>query len=177
MEQLDIDIDNAKRNKNRALKKQLKRRQVELVILLRVKLKFLQAGLPSHGSAEQPRGKGFARCICIKSSGATTRGILCLEHNIREIFEEGQFGTGHCQRIPDLRQFCHAITADARLLEAKHFLQSALSSLLNSAGIWANSSSDSQQADDSLLNLSIYEVLQNTKTEVHPFLNTIFRAT
>ena len=39
--------------------------------------------------------------------------------------------------IPELRRFCHSVTATAQLLEAKHFLRSKLASLINSLGIWA----------------------------------------
>lgn len=42
--------------------------------------------------------------------------------------------------VPDLRRFCYKITAQAQLLEAKHFLQSTLSSLLSSVEIYASSS-------------------------------------
>lgn len=50
--------------------------------------------------------------------------------------------------IPELRQFCQWITAEARLLEAKHFLQSSLSSLLNSIDIWANITPNPVRGDD-----------------------------
>ena len=39
--------------------------------------------------------------------------------------------------IPALRQFCHSITADAQLREARHFLQASLFTLVNSAELWA----------------------------------------
>ena len=38
--------------------------------------------------------------------------------------------------IPALRQFCHSITADAQLREARHFLQASLFTLVNSAELW-----------------------------------------
>lgn len=41
--------------------------------------------------------------------------------------------------IPELRRFCHSITAEAQLREARHFLQSTLFSFLNSLEMWAQS--------------------------------------
>ena len=38
--------------------------------------------------------------------------------------------------IPALRQFCHSITANAQLREARHFLQARLFALVNSAELW-----------------------------------------
>ncbi len=38
--------------------------------------------------------------------------------------------------IPALRKFCHSITADAQLREARHFLQASLFTLVNSAELW-----------------------------------------
>ena len=71
----------------------------------------------------------------------------------------------HASGIPDLRRFCHTITAGAQLLEAKNFLQSRLSSLLNSVELWANTSAH-PQVEDNVPDESIHNVLQEVKAEV-----------
>ena len=68
--------------------------------------------------------------------------------------------------IPELRLFCHSITAGAQLLEAKHFLQSKLSSLLNSIELWAISSPVLPKVEDGGPDESIYEILQDVKAKV-----------
>jgi hypothetical protein len=79
--------------------------------------------------------------------------------------------------IPGLRRFCHSITAGAQLLEAKHFLQSTLSSLLNSIELWANSSPARARVEDGRPDESIYEILHEVKTEVHSIPNLpLYRA-
>jgi hypothetical protein len=56
--------------------------------------------------------------------------------------------------IPALRRFCHTVTADAQLNEAKHFLRSRLSALLNTLDLWACSllqkQDEIEQPDDSI---------------------------
>lgn len=68
--------------------------------------------------------------------------------------------------IPELRQFCHKITAGAQLLEAKHFLQSTLPSLLSSVEIWASSSPSRAQVQDRGQQKSIHDLLEELKQEV-----------
>lgn len=73
--------------------------------------------------------------------------------------------------VPDVRRFCHSITAGAQLLEAKHFLQSKLSSLLNSIELWANSSPVSTRVEDDVSDDSVFEALQGAKIKVPIVLN------
>ena len=68
--------------------------------------------------------------------------------------------------IPELRRFCHKITAGAQLLEAKHFLQSTLSSLLSSVEIWASSAPPCPQVEDHGQDKSIHDFLEEEKVEV-----------
>lgn len=68
--------------------------------------------------------------------------------------------------IPELRRFCHTITAGAQLLEAKHFLQSTLSSLLSSVELWASSSPPRPQVEDHGQDESVQIVLKDVKAEV-----------
>jgi hypothetical protein len=67
--------------------------------------------------------------------------------------------------IPELRRFCHTITAASQLLEAKNFLQSTLSSLLNSVELYA-STPPVPQPDDEVPEVPIDDVLDETRTEV-----------
>ena len=55
--------------------------------------------------------------------------------------------------VPDVRRFCHTVTADAQLNEAKHFLKSRMSAMLNTLNLWADSSLQKQEKeklDDSI---------------------------
>lgn len=49
--------------------------------------------------------------------------------------------------VPDVRRFCHTVTADAQLNEAKHFLKSRLSAMLNTLNLWADSSLQKQEKE------------------------------
>ena len=68
--------------------------------------------------------------------------------------------------IPELRRFCHTITAGAQLLEAKHFLQSTLSSLLSSVELWATSYPPHTDVVDVDQSESIYDLLHEITGEV-----------
>ncbi|KAF4988855.1 hypothetical protein FDECE_14901 [Fusarium decemcellulare] len=58
--------------------------------------------------------------------------------------------------VPELRRFCHTLTAEAQLNEAKHYLKSKLSTVLNSLDLWAsnllNKQDDNEVLDDSVYN-------------------------
>ena len=73
--------------------------------------------------------------------------------------------------VPELRRFCHKITADAQLLEAKHFLRSKLSSLLSSMEIWSHDSTVDPQGDEDSAKEVIYDAHLSAKTEVRAILN------
>lgn len=80
--------------------------------------------------------------------------------------------------IPELRRFCHSITAGAQLLEAKHFLESTLSSLLNSLELWASSAPAQPQIEYSAPGESIYEILEEVEKEVRSNSNApLYRLT
>jgi len=73
--------------------------------------------------------------------------------------------------IPELRRFCHSITAVAQLLEAKHFLESTLSSLLNSLELWASSAPAQPQTEYNAPDESIYEILEDVEEKVRSISN------
>jgi hypothetical protein len=93
--------------------------------------------------------------------------VFCVSNTIYEKFSrKGNADMVRASGIPELRQFCHSITAGAQLLEAKHFLQSTLSSLLNSIELWANSSPDRSRVEGDGLGESIHEALRDVKATV-----------
>jgi hypothetical protein len=72
--------------------------------------------------------------------------------------------------IPDLRRFCQSITAEVRHREALHFLQSSVSSLLHSLGLWLNSHApvlrDNERGIDESSRRRILQALQDADTAV-----------
>ena len=71
--------------------------------------------------------------------------------------------------VPDLRRFCHTVTADAQLNEAKHFLKSRLSALLNTLDLWADSSlrkKDIEQPDESI-RTKVKELMKDVSTRYY----------
>lgn len=93
--------------------------------------------------------------------------VFCVSNTMYEKFSrKGNAEMVSASGVPEVRRFCHSITASAQLLEAKHFLQSKLSSLLDSIELWANSFPDSGRVVDDVLNDSVFEALQDTDTKV-----------
>lgn len=115
---------------------------------------FVKEGLQKAYASKVPGGKLDVFCV-----SNTTYEKYSKKGNSEMVIASG---------IPELRQFCHTITAGAQLLEAKHLLQSTLSSLLNSAELWVGSSPAGQE-EDNPLDVSIYEALQQARTEVRSF--------
>lgn len=68
--------------------------------------------------------------------------------------------------IPELRQYCHNVTADAQLLEAKHYLQSRLASFISSIEIWSRSSMDNLTKDHGDTQNLLRETLQQAENQV-----------
>lgn len=70
----------------------------------------------------------------------------------------------HASGIPGLRRFCHSILGENRLLKAKTFLNSDLSSLLNSIELWTKST---LTRDDYI---SPVTYLKDVETKVWPLI-------
>jgi hypothetical protein len=69
-----------------------------------------------------------------------TLDVFCVSNKWYEKYcPKGNTEFVEASGIPDLRRFCHTVTADAQLNEAKHFLKSRLSALLNTLDLWASS--------------------------------------
>lgn len=84
-----------------------------------------------------------------------TLDVFCVSNKWYEKYcPKGNTEFVEASGIPDLRRFCHTVTADAQLNEAKHFLRSRLSALLNTLDLWASSSLQKQdeieEPDDSI---------------------------
>jgi hypothetical protein len=94
--------------------------------------------------------------------------VFCISNPTYEKFsQKGNADMVRASGIPELRRFCHTITAGAQLLEAKHFLKSTLSSLLNSIELWASSSPARPEVEDSKPDESVYEILEDVEVKVH----------
>jgi hypothetical protein len=93
--------------------------------------------------------------------------VFCVSNTTYEKYSsKGNAAMVHASGVPELRRFCHNLTANAQLLEAKHFLRSTLSSLLNSIEIWARNAGDNRPIVDGKMHETIYETLQNARAEV-----------
>jgi hypothetical protein len=84
-----------------------------------------------------------------------TLDIFCVSNKWYEKYcPKGNTKFVEASGVPDVRRFCHTITADAQFNEAKHFLKSKLSALLNTLDLWASSSlqkqDEIQEPDDSV---------------------------
>ena len=93
--------------------------------------------------------------------------VFCVSNTTYEKFsKKGNAAMVRASGVPELRRFCHTITADAQLLEAKNFLQSTLSSLLSSVELWTNDFPASLRISDGRTDELIYEILQEVKAKV-----------
>ena len=98
--------------------------------------------------------------------GSKSLDIFCVSNKWYEKYcPKGNAEFVRASGIPDLRRFCHSITADSQMGEAKHFLTSRLNALLNSLGLWA-SSSLREQDETSSLDKSIFDDLICATNEV-----------
>jgi hypothetical protein len=103
--------------------------------------------------------------------------VFCVSNTTYEKYaKKGNVEMVQASGIPELRRFCYTITAHAQLLEAKHFLSSMLSSLLNSAELWATKPTEPQQPVEAELDESICLAVDNGKTEVSHILYSILRS-
>lgn len=66
--------------------------------------------------------------------------IFCVSNLVYEKYcRKGNHELVDASGVIELRRFCHAITAEAQLRDAQHYLDSSLASLLTSLGLWAGS--------------------------------------
>ncbi|KAF4335290.1 hypothetical protein FBEOM_10865 [Fusarium beomiforme] len=138
MARLDSEIDTAKSSGDRKRKKDAKKQQE--LLLVQARNEHVKRNLQKAYSSEMDGRKLDVFCVSNKWYEK-----YCPKGNNTFVDASG---------IPDLRRFCHTLTADAQLNEAKHFLRARLSALLNTIDLWANSWLDKQdkieELDDSV---------------------------
>lgn len=94
-------------------------------LLIGARNTHVKEGLQKAHSSEVPEGE---------------LDIFCVSNTVYEKYcRKGNREYVEASGIPELRRFCHSITAEAQFREARHFLHSSLASLLNSLGLWAGS--------------------------------------
>ena len=127
MAALDRQIEQAKNADDRILKKDLKRKQK--LLLINARNDFVKEGLRRNYAAKIPGGVLEVFCVSNQYYGKFSK--------------KGNVDYVNASGIPDLRRFCHTITAKPQYFEAKHFLQSSLPSLLTSTSLWSEKGQDS----------------------------------
>lgn len=92
------------------------------LLFIRARNEHVRSGLQAAYAARAPTGHLDVFCVSNRWYTKFSR-----KGNVELVQASG---------IPALRQFCHSITADAQLREARHFLQASLFTLVNSVELW-----------------------------------------
>jgi hypothetical protein len=150
---LDDEINSAKSTGDRTRKKAAKKKQE--LLLVQARNEHVKRNLQSVYSSEM---------------NGRTLDIFCVSNKWYEKYcPKGNAQFVEASGIPDLRRFCHTVTADAQLNEAKHFLRSRLSALLNTLDLWACSSLQKQEdigePDDSVY-IRVTELIDQVRARV-----------
>ncbi|EON64079.1 hypothetical protein W97_03309 [Coniosporium apollinis CBS 100218] len=120
MDSLDVEIQAARNANNLSLTERLQRRQKFLLVDARNER--VKDGLQEGYRTKVPGGM---------------LEVFCVSNTTYEKYSaEGVVDMVNASGIPELRRFCYSVTAEAQFLEAKHFLQSRLSSMLSSIQLW-----------------------------------------
>ncbi|KAG8670948.1 hypothetical protein FPOAC1_004183 [Fusarium poae] len=156
MTQLDSDISNAKQSNDRARKKVAKKQQE--LLLVQARNRHVQTNLRNVYSSEM-NGRNL--------------DVFCVSNNWYEKYcPKGNTKFVEASGVPDLRRFCHTVTADAQFNEAKHFLKSRLSTLLNTIDLWSSSwiqkQDEIEELDDSV-HTNITELIEQIPGIVKTF--------
>jgi hypothetical protein len=185
MDELDRNIERGRSSGDQTLKKALKRRQASFLsisdIIHALTLSMNRRELLFIDARNSHVKEGLQAAYASKVPGGQLE-VFCVSNTMYEKFTKR--GNSDMVRsmvsasgIPGLRRFCHSITADARLLEAKHFLRSTLSSLLNSMEIWANAAPVNSDVGDNDFSIEIdTDVIKEVENEVRsiiPFVHAI----
>ena len=81
--------------------------------------------------------EGLRKAYGVKVPGGDLK-VFCVSNKTYEKFSrKGEVEYVEASGIPELRSFCHSITAQAQFAEANHFLHTSLPGLLNSAKLWS----------------------------------------
>jgi len=104
--------------------------------------------------------------------------VFCVSNTTYEKFSrKGNTEMVLASGIPELRRFCHTITAGAQFLEAKHFLRSNLSSLLSSVELWASSFKPRPQIEEAVQDELILDNLKIKSLVVSACFHLLLRHT
>ncbi|KAF4493723.1 hypothetical protein FAGAP_10157 [Fusarium agapanthi] len=156
MARLDTELDAAKTSGDRTKKKAIKKQQE--LLLVQARNGHVKRNLQSAYSSEMD-GRSL--------------DVFCVSNKWYEKYSlKGNTEFARASGIPELRRFCHSLTADAQLSEAKHFLRSRLSSLLNTLELWATSLLDKQNAIEKLndsVQMKMKEAIDQLPTLVNTF--------
>ncbi|PQE22018.1 Dynamin GTPase domain protein [Rutstroemia sp. NJR-2017a BBW] len=147
MDNLEKEIAQAQRNRDKGLKKQLEKRLDWMYIEARnnsVKQKL-------RAAYQQRIPGGYLDVFCISN---TTYQKYSETGNVDMIEKSG---------IPELRRFCRKITARAQLLQALHFMRSEVPSLLNSIKIWVECFEQTPNARDKDADNDVLEKYENAR--------------
>lgn len=131
------------------------------MLLISARNAHVKEGLQRAYSSKVPNGGLEVFCV-----SNTTYAKYVKKGNVEMVQASG---------IPELRRFCYTMTAYAQLLEARHFLSSTLSSLLNSAELLATKPAEPQKPTDAGLDESMFLAVDNGKTEVSRIIYSILR--
>lgn len=92
------------------------------LLLINARNAHVTSGLQAAYTARAPGGHLDVFCVSNKWYGKQSR--------------KGNVDLVQASGIPALRRFCHSITADAQLREARDFLQTRVFALVNSVELW-----------------------------------------
>ncbi|RYP86399.1 hypothetical protein DL770_004904 [Monosporascus sp. CRB-9-2] len=92
--------------------------------------------------------------------------VFCVSNTTYEKYsEKGNEELVRASGIPQLRQFCHSITAEAQFREALNRLQARLPNLINSLELWANTNLATHEREDFVLDVCVYRILTDIEKE------------
>lgn len=155
-QELDRKIKQAKNSGDEKAKKQLKLEREFL--LIKARNQFVKTGL-QRAYAEKVEGK--------------TLEVFCVSNKAYEKHaKKGRVQFVEASGIPEVRRFCHTITAQAQLEESKNFLLSKLPSLLSSARLWMEKTL--QEANDSttpeMIREELLESIEETESKIEDMI-------
>ncbi|RYO92978.1 hypothetical protein DL762_001340 [Monosporascus cannonballus] len=92
--------------------------------------------------------------------------VFCVSNTTYEKYsEKGDEELVRASGIPQLRQFCHSITAEAQFREALDRLQARLPTLINSLELWANTNLTAYEQESLILDVCVYRILTDVDKE------------
>ncbi|RYP26651.1 hypothetical protein DL767_007934 [Monosporascus sp. MG133] len=100
--------------------------------------------------------------------------VFCVSNTTYEKYsEKGDQELVRASGIPQLRQFCHSITAEAQFREALDRLQARLPNLINSLELWANTNLETHEREDFVLDVCVYRILTDVEKEIADAVSTL----